>query len=109
MFNSEDNEDDEMFAFDEDKLYEVMKIMKNASELLETCDTDYLCEQFRKLYPPKDGIFEINEDRLIKLNSAVLSDTLQELVKQDLVDMSWSDEANDFIFSAKVIPPSGPS
>lgn len=101
MFDNSEEEDDGIFAFEEANLAEVLKMMKQCSELLDTCDVDYLCEIYREMYPPKEGIMEISEERLQELNRKVLSETLQELVKKNLVDVSWSDTENDFIFNLK--------
>ena len=93
--------DEDEFEFDEADLFKVMSYMKNCSEMLLTCDTAELCKHYLKLYPPQDGICVISESRLNHLNTEMINITLQELVKKDLVEMSWSDTKNDFVFSLK--------
>lgn len=93
--------DEDEFEFDASELFKVMSYMKNCSEMLMNCDTEELCTHYLRLYPAVDGICLISEARLNHLNTEMINVTLQELVKKDLVEMSWSDTKNDFVFSLK--------
>lgn len=102
-FHGDDDvgKDEDEFEFGEDDLFKVLSYMKNCSEMLMNCDTEELCEHYRRLYPPVDGLFLFSESRMNHLNTEMINITLQELVKRDLVEMSWSDTKNDFVFSLK--------
>ena len=95
------NDDEDLFEFPEDQLYKVLDTMKECSEMLLACDTLELCDEFKKLFPPEFGICAISENRLKKLNTKIINDTLMDLVKKDLVEMTWDDKLRDFVFRNK--------
>lgn len=99
--SEDDNWQDEEFEFPEDNLEKVMDYLKQSSEMLMECPTEELCEKYKEMFPPKFGFYRMSEERLIKLNNAMINDTLHQLVKDGLVEMSWDDKQNDFVFFMK--------
>ena len=91
-------EDEEEYEFPEENLEQVIDYLKESSEMLKECPTDELCEKYKKMFPPQFGMYRMSEERLIKLNNEMINDTLRQLVKDGLVEMSWDDEKNDFVF-----------
>lgn len=92
------DEDDDVFTFPPENMFQVLDHMKGCSPVLETCDTQELCELYTKLFPMQDGLYEISEPYVTALNTAIINKTLLELVKKDLVTMLWDDETNGFSF-----------
>jgi hypothetical protein len=103
-----DNWQDDEFEFPEDNLEKVLEYLKESSEMLKECPTEELCEKYKKLFPPQFGYFRISESRLVELNNLIINDTLHQLVKDGLIEMSWDDVKNDFVFFTKedTYPPS---
>ena len=100
--------DEEEYEFPEENLEQIIDYLKQSSEMLKECPTDELCEKYKKMFPPQFGMYRMSEERLIKLNNEMINDTLHQLVKDGLVEMSWDDVKNDFVFFVKedVQPPS---
>lgn len=97
-------DENEEYEFPEDKLEQVLDYLKESSEMLKECPTEELCNRYRDLFPPEFGFYRMSEARLMKLNEAIINDTLQQLVKDGLVEMSWDDKKNDFVFFMKEDP-----
>lgn len=95
------SEDEDAFEFPEEHLYKVLDTMKECSEMLLACDTLELCDEYKKLFPAQFGIYTISENRLKRLNAKIINDTLMDLVKKDLVEMTWDDKLRDFVFRNK--------
>lgn len=91
-------EDEEEYEFPEENLEQIIDYLKQSSEMLKECPTEELCEKYKKMFPPQFGMYRMSEERLIKLNTEMINDTLHQLVKDGLVEMSWDDEKNDFVF-----------
>lgn len=91
-------EDEEEYEFPEENLEQIIDYLKQSSEMLKECPTEELCEKYKKMFPPQFGMYRMSEERLIKLNNEMINDTLHQLVKDGLVEMSWDDEKNDFVF-----------
>jgi len=102
-FHGDDDigKDEDEFEFMEEDLYKVISNMKNCSDMLMACDTEELCEHYKMLFPAVNGVYVISESRLQHLNAEMINITLRQLVKKDLVEMSWSEIKNDFVFSLK--------
>ena len=97
-------EDEEEYEFPEENLEQIIDYLKQSSEMLKECPTDELCEKYKEMFPPQFGMYRMSEERLIKLNNEMINDTLRQLVKDGLVEMSWDDEKNDFVFFVKEDP-----
>lgn len=65
---------------------------------MNSCDTNLLCEKYKKLFPAVDGLYLISYNHIEKLNQSLLDDALLSLVKKDFVEMAWDDEKKDFVF-----------
>ena len=102
--NEDEYMEDEEFEFPEDNLAKVIDYLKESSEMLKECPTEELCEKYKKMFPPKFGMYIMSEERLIKLNNEMINDTLHQLVKDGLLEMSWDDKTNDFVFFMKEDP-----
>ena len=90
------------FEFPEDKIFDVLDVMKGSSLLLATIPTEEIVEKYKKIFPPDaDGIYTINEPMLDRINSEFLNDTLASMVKEGIIEMLWDDNQNDFVFKSK--------
>lgn len=96
------NWDGDTFEFPEDKIFDVLDVMKGSSLLLVTIPTDEIVEKYKKIFPPdENGFYTINEPMLDRINSEFLNDTLMSMVNEGMIEMHWDDNQNDFVFKAK--------
>jgi hypothetical protein len=93
--------DGDLYECKAESIKEVLEHLKKSSDLLSLTDTAELCEHYTKLFPPVDGYYTISENRIKQLNNYVLSVSLAQLVKLNVVDLVWSDEDKDFIYKLK--------
>lgn len=93
--------DNDLMAFKPDKLSFIMNRIRGLSDFLASCELEYLEEKYNHYYPPVDGEYYISVDHINKFIDYLVSDTLKELTDKGLVDVLWSEEHNDFVFSAK--------
>jgi hypothetical protein len=89
---------EERFVFPPENMFIVLDTMKECSDLLEKCETQDLCEIYAKLFPIKDGVYELSDTHLKALCHAVFDKTSLELVDKGLLELMWNDEANEFAF-----------
>jgi hypothetical protein len=93
-----EHEDNQLFECEDHNLYTVLDTLKVYSELLSVTETEELVKEYRKLFPPENGICLISDANLDKLVNHILSMTLSDLVDKGMINMTWSDESNDFVF-----------
>ena len=93
--------DEERYVFEPENMFTVWDKMKQCNHLLITCETQYLCELYAKLFPVRDdGLYELCESHVKALVHAVFDTNALILVDKGLVELVWSDEENDFAWRA---------
>jgi len=93
--------DEEKYVFEPENIFTVLDKMKTCNELLMTCETQYLCDLYMKLFPKRaDGVYELYEAHVKALTHAVFDTNALALADRGLVELVWSDEENDFAWRA---------
>lgn len=87
------------YNFEPEKIYIVLNSMKRCKPLLNACETEDLCDLYKKLFPLNNhGMYDITPEHLDELEKAMHDQILLELVDRGLLEMGWDGEANDFTF-----------
>lgn len=95
-------DDSSEFVFTPDNFEVIMERMRGLNNFFNSHTVDQLVEGFKKFQQlGSDGQYVISVDIIEKFSDFLVSETLNELVRKDMVDVEWSDEHNDFVFSAK--------
>ena len=95
-------EDSQEYSFTPDNMHPIMDRLRGMSNFFSAHTTEDLIEKFKKFQKINlDGKYVLSIKIIEKFSDYLVSDTLKELVDKDLIDYYWSDEYNDFVFSAK--------
>ena len=95
----EENRD---YTFSPEQMYPIMDRMRGMSTFFGAHSTEDLIEKFKKFQQiGLDSKYILSIQIIEKFSDYLVSDTLKELVDKDLIDYYWSDEYQDFVFSAK--------
>ena len=95
-------EDNREYSFTPDHMRPIMDRMRGMSTFFDAHTTEDLMYKFQKFQQVGlDGKYILSIKIIEKFSDYLVSDTLNELVAKNLLDYFWSDEYNDFVFSAK--------
>jgi hypothetical protein len=102
-------DDSDEFVFTPDNFEVIMERMRGLNNFFNSHTVDQLVEGLDQLVEgvkrfqqiDSDGQHVISVDIIEKFSDFLISETLNELVRKDMVDVEWSDEHNDFVFKAK--------
>jgi len=101
-YSDNDFEANQEYSFDPQDFPQIMSRLRNVSAFFQTHTAEYLEEAFKKFQKiGSDGRYAMSIKIIEKFSDYLVSETLNELVQKGLVDYMWSDEHQDFIFSAK--------
>jgi len=101
-YSDNDFEDNVEYSFTTDNFEVIMDRMRSVSDFFQACEVDYLIEMWQKFQKPNpDGTYNMSVNLIEKFSDFLVGENLNELVKKGLVELAWSDEHNDFVFSAK--------
>ena len=90
------------YTFSPEMMPEIMERMKGISTFFDAHSVQDLMDKFQKFQQVGlDGKYILSTKIIEKFSDYLVSDTLNELVAKNLLDYFWSDEYNDFVFSAK--------
>ena len=90
------------YIFSPEMMPEIMERMKGISTFFDAHSVQDLMDKFKKFQQiGLDGKYILSTKIIEKFSDYLVSDTLNELVAKNLLDYYWSDEYNDFVFSAK--------
>lgn len=87
-----------LYRFKAENMVPVLDRMKGSHPFIEHADTNDLCEIYRKLFKPVDGMYEISIKHVFALVNAVRDKALLELVDMGHLDLTWDPEKEEFAF-----------
>jgi len=95
-------DDNEEYTFTPEHMQPIMDRMRGMSTFFNAHTTEDLIEKFKKFQKiGLDGKYILSIKIIEKFSDYLISDTLNELISKNLIDYYWSDEHQDFVFSAK--------
>jgi len=86
------------FKFKPEHLPHVIEAIKRAYPALAREDSDFLCQQFVKVFKLKDGEYELTDAGLEKFFVALQDAVLMSMVDKKLLELVWMEEEQEFGF-----------
>lgn len=102
MFNDE-SDDILGYEFHDYNLFKIFEALKTSSELLADLPTEEIVSRFRKLHKPDDrDMYCMSENDITNfmndMVNEIINETLMEMAMDGVIDMSFDNEKNDFVF-----------